>query len=185
MGPNDPDRTPVDIWQPGIIIALVAELPGDRPGYRRPWMVLAVDWSDGFVLICPLFTHRQTGLAFLPRNQRRWYMPLAFTSHTLRFVRTNQYRGVQRQYGRDLPWPDNDTDSFSRYDPVVVEHAYARSYLHATSMLAPGHAQAFLFSSISEPSAVGRVGYHDFVRVMEQVAALTDWRPNAPAVPWL
>ncbi|GAB7346151.1 hypothetical protein MBLNU457_4897t1 [Dothideomycetes sp. NU457] len=183
--PSWPDRTPVCIWQPGIIIDMAADLPGDAPGKRRPWMVLDVDWSSDTVLACPLFTKRQRGLAFVPRDERDWYMPLAFTSHTLRFVATNQYREAQRQYGTDPPWPDHDDRGMSRYAPVVVEHAYAQAYLHATSMLAPRHAQMAGMQFIDTPFAVGRLAYHDFLCVLALLWDETLWRPNAPELPWL
>jgi len=161
---------------------MAGDLLGDAPGYRRPWMVLAVDWSNGSVLICPLFTHGQTGLAYRPRDRRHLYMPLAFTSHTLQFVRTNQYRQVQRPWHPGRLWPDHDPQGRSRYAPVVVEHAYASSYLYATSMLAPSFAQAVPLQSVGRPRAIGRIGYHDFCRVLQRVWADTNWRPNAPVV---
>lgn len=180
-----PDRTPACIWQPGMIIDMTGYLPGDADDQRRPWMVLAVDWPYECVLACPLFTHQQTGLAHVRRDRRYMYMPLAFTSHTLQFVRTNQFRRVKRQWGYDLPWPDHDPTGFSRYHPAVVEHVYARSYLHATSMLAPRYAQVVPLQFVEMPLAVGRLAYHDFLRVLDHVWADTWWRPNAPAVPWL
>ena len=180
------DIAPANIWQPGVIADMAGELEGDRPGYRRPWMVIAVDRPTGYALCAPMLTRGSRGLAACSPHEWHLYMPLGFTRHTLpRVVRTNEDRRRQRLWTLGRPWPDHDSWGRAWYAPLVLEHAYAVAFIDATSMLATHLAKEIWIGGVSQPFAIGRIGFEDFRRVWPNIRAHSDYIPGLPRAYWL